>query len=264
MGRGAIIWGLILLAAGGLQFASALGYRLPGGASPSDLFWPALLVLVGVRLMMGRRTAASRLPESAEIGLSDASEASVTLLHGAGNLRIHAGARTDNLAQGRFAGGLRTTTNRQGSRLVVQMKPGRPWWDFPFPGRIDRLDWDVAFNSNIPMSLLIRSAANKATIDLQQLRVTHLTLRSGASDTCLALPARGRASATITVGAALLEVRIPGGVAARIKIDRGASSVEVDRRFQRLGAIYRSADFDSAPNAIDVEIHAGAAEIRIV
>lgn len=144
------------------------------------------------------------------------------------------------------------------------MRPRTDVLEFPVFGPRYRLDWDVAFNTEIPLTLTLELGANKSTIDLYDLRVTNLELKTGASDTRLMLPSKGRLRADLDLGAASLEVVVPEGVAARIKIDQGISSVNVDEaRFPRIGGIYKSPDFDSASNAVDLTIDAGAAQIKV-
>lgn len=259
-----MILGVVLLAAGGLQLATALGYRLPGGVLPSEVLWPAVLVAAGLWLLTGRRTRASSTSEAVAIPLSGATEAAVRLEHGAGTLRVSAGSRGADLVRGKCFGGVKTRLDRQDSRLAVVMRPNREWWDFLISHSASRLDWDLKFNPDVPISLVVRTGANAAYVDLRELRVTELRLEAGASQMHVVLPAAGRVLVSISVGASALEVLIPRGVAARIKISGGASLVDVDRRFPRIGGIYRSTGFDSAADAVDVEILAGAAEVRVV
>jgi hypothetical protein len=58
-------------------------------------------------------------------------------------------------------------------------------------------------------------------------------------------------------------VIVPQGVAARIRIDTGVSDVKVDSRFPRVGNVYQSPDYESAANAVDMDIDAGAAQIAV-
>jgi hypothetical protein len=60
-----------------------------------------------------------------------------------------------------------------------------------------------------------------------------------------------------------MDVTVPDGVAARIRVDQGISEVRVDPRFPLVGGVYKSPDYETAANAVDLDIDAGAASIRI-
>ena len=135
---------------------------------------------------------------------------------------------------------------------------------FPFIGNFDRYDWDMRLNSEIPMSLNIKTGANQAELDLGTLRLTALKVETGASQTRVTLPAHGRLNANFSLGAASLTILVPEGVAARLRVSQGVSSVFVNEsRFPRAGGVYQSADFATAVDAVDISVEAGAAEIRV-
>jgi hypothetical protein len=151
---------------------------------------------------------------------------------------------------------------RNGDRLEVRMRPARDFLDFPFPHQ--QIDWDVALNADIPLALNLDLGANKSILDLHDLNITDLDLDSGASDTHLTLPAKGRFCADLDVGAASLEVTIPEGLSARINVSVAAGDIQVNEmRFPRVGKYYQSADYDTAANAVDMTIDAGAASVKI-
>jgi hypothetical protein len=263
MRRNSLFLGAVLLILGGLMLADAYGIRFPSGAKPSDFFFPALLVLLGAALIFGVFRRGKVETERASIDLQGASEANLTLSHGAGRLKVHAGAASGLLVSGTFAGGLRHTARKSGDRLEVRMRPAHEAFFFPFFGSFSPLDWDVALSADTRLTLKLESGANQAEINLRDLRVTDLKLDTGASDTKLVLPARGRVRADLDFGASSMDITIPDGVSARIRIDQGISDVKVDGRFPLIGGMYKSADFETAANAVDLDIDAGAANIRI-
>jgi hypothetical protein len=263
MGRNNLILGMVLLLLGGLMLADAAGYRLPGGASPMDFFWPILLLLAGLTMIFNVLVRRKVSVEQASIDLQGASEVRLKINHGAGKLKIHSGAARGVLASGSFVGGLRHTARKSGDKLEVRLRPAVDTFGIPFLGPGAALDWDLALNADVRLELKLDSGANRAEINLRDLHVTSLDLDSGASDTKLTLPARGRLRADLDIGAASMDITIPDGVAARIKIDHGASNVNVDARFPRVGGVHKSADFETAANAVDLDIDAGAAQIRI-
>jgi hypothetical protein len=262
MRNSSLTWGVILLLLGGLMLGDAMGIRV-NGIAPMSFFWPLALILFGGWMILGvmvrRQSVAS---ESASVDLQGASEASVRLNHGAGELKISSGAGMSQLASGTFVGGLVQDSRLNGTRLEVRMSP--PSQTFPMFGNFDRLDWDVRFNQEIPLALNLQTGADKADVDLRDLKVTSLKVETGASQTNITLPAHGRLRADFELGAASLRLNVPEGVSARIRVSQGVSDVKIDQaRFPRSGDVYQSPDFDSAANAVEMKIEAGAAEIRV-
>ncbi|MDD2920957.1 MAG: toast rack family protein [Anaerolineales bacterium] len=259
-----LTWGAILILFGGLMLADALGIKLPNGNSLTDIFWSLLLIFGGVWILIGVFYRGKIEIENASIDLQGATSANVRIDHGAGELKIHGGAAGSEFMRGSFMGGLDQKSNRSGDQLEVKMRPAKDAMNFPFLGPRNQLDWDVAFNANIPLALDLNLGANKSTLDLRDMNLTNLDLDTGASESQIYLPARGRFSADIDCGAASVTVHIPEGLAARIRSNVAVGDLNIDKlRFPRNGGYYQSPDFDSAPNAVDMTIDAGAASIKI-
>jgi len=264
MRRNQLVWGVVLLLLGGLMLLNETGIQLPGGLRPMELFWPIVLILLGVWILFGVFVRGKIETETASVDLQGAREASLKISHGAGELRVHSGAGAGELARGSFAGGLDAKVNKNGDRLEVRMRPARDFVDFPFFGPRVQIDWDVALNADVPLALTLSTGANKSEIDLRDLNVTDLKLETGASDTRLTLPSRGRLRADFDLGAASLNLTVPEGVSARIRASVGAADLKVDTaRFPPSGGVYQSPDFDTAVNAVDMTIDAGAASIKV-
>lgn len=144
------------------------------------------------------------------------------------------------------------------------MRPAKDVFDFPFFGPRHQLDWDVALNAEVPTSLKLNLGANKSDLDLHDMNITNLDIDTGASETKLTLPSKGRFRADLDLGAASLEVIVPEGLSARIRASLGAADMQIDQsRFPRNGSYYQSADYETAANAVDMSIDAGAASIKI-
>jgi hypothetical protein len=266
MRRNQLFWGVILLLVGGFMLANEMGIKLPNGMSLMELLWPLALILGGIWVIVGvfLRRSGNIETENASIDLQGATSASLKISHGAGELKIHSGASASELAHGSFAGGVEHKATRNGDRLEVRMRPAKDVMDFPFFGPRVQLDWDVALNPQVPTALTLNVGANKSMLDLRDLNMTDLKMETGASDTHVTLPAIGRYRADFDLGAASLEVTVPDGLSARIHASIGAASLKVDEsRFPRNGSHYQSPDYDSAVNAVDMTIDAGAASIKV-
>jgi hypothetical protein len=260
MRNGQLVWGVILLLLGGLLLANAMGVTLPNGNSLMSLFWPLLLIGFGIWVLVGVFMRGKVDEESASIDLQGASSASLRVNHGAGELRLRSGASSNELVRGTFAGRLEHKASRNGDRLEVKMRPARDVMVFPFFGPRFSLDWDVELNPSIPTDLEFNLGANKSTIDLRDMNITGLRFKTGASDSTITLPANGRLSADFEIGAASLTLIIPDGVAIRVRATLGAGDMSVDRsRFPK----DESPDFETAANAVDINVKGGACSVRV-
>jgi hypothetical protein len=267
MTRNSLFWGSIFILAGILLLLDNLGLLT---VSAWSLIWPLVLIAFGLwtlwRYLMG---TSSPPVEEAAIPLEDATRARIHLRHGIGRLHLTAGAGQDELATGTFSGGLDYYVRRDGDLLDVDMRPSSrsfpevmmPWnW-----GSRGAVDWSVALNGEVPLSLYVETGASDTRLDLSELHVTELRLQTGASSTNLKLPANaGYTRADLRAGAASLNIQVPSGTAARIQINGGLAGIKVDAsRFPRMGNVYQSADYEMAPNRIDVDIQAGVGAIDI-
>lgn len=260
MRRNQLFWGSVLVLVGGLMLASELGVTLPNGNSLMGLFWPLLLIGFGVWVLLSIYVRRTLDTENASIELQGAREARLNLNHGAGEFRLHSGASNGEFLRGSFTGGLDYNTARNGDRLKVKMRPAHDFFALPDFIAKNPLEWDVALNAGVPTAIDLHLGANKSTIDLRDMNITDIKLRSGASDTVMTLPAQGRLNVDCEIGAANLVLIVPDGVAIRARAFMGAGSFHVDRsRFPQ----DESADFATAQNALDIHVKGGASTIRI-
>lgn len=260
MNRNQLFWGSALILVGGLLLAGEMGITLPNGNSLMSIFWPLLLIGFGIWVLLSVFMRGNVESETANVGLQDAREASVQINHGAGELRLHGGASGADLLSGTFTGGLDHKSNRSGDKLEVSLRPAKDIFMFPMFGPQNQLDWDVSFNASIPTALDMSLGANKSVIDLRDLTITDIKLKTGASDTVLTLPVHGRLNLDCEIGAASLTVIVPEGVSIRAKGSIGAGDFHVDKsRFPN----NESPDFATAQNAVDIRVKGGAVSVNI-
>lgn len=260
MHRGRFFWGLVLLLFGTLLLLNNLGL-LP--VDVWSLLGPLFLILLGVSVLWGTFFRRSAPVERVEVPLDGAERARVKLRHGAGRLQITSGAPANDLLDGDFGGGLRLDKRQQGDLLLADLS--LPSNIFPFSWVGDSLDWNVRLNQNIPLELDVEGGANKAEIDLRELRVSDLRLQSGASASYITMPAdAGFTRAEVKTGAASVEIVIPESVAGRIRVQSGLGAIDVDdMRFKRSGNEYMSPQFHEAPNKVDIFIETGVGSVKV-
>ena len=264
MKRDYIFWGIILILLGGLMFLNSAGIRLPGGIHPMNLFWPTVLILLGVWVMAGYFLRGNVGTEQVSIDLQGASQASLKLSYGAGHLIIGGGASPGQLLTGSFSGRVKKSAHLSGDILKAHLEAGPSFFPTLLSG-MQGLEWNVELNRDIPLTLRLETGASQSELDLRDLRVTDLKVSTGASKTDITLPANaGETTVKVELGAASLDMVVPNGVAARIRSEHGVAAVEVDTaRFPYSNGIYESADYSSAQNKVDIMIEAGAGKVAV-
>jgi LiaF transmembrane domain len=259
--RGRVFWGLVILLVGVLLLLDTLGYL--GGINIWGLIWPLFLIALGGWILWNYSTRGSRQVEHIAIPVEDAQRARIRFLHGAGRIDIIAGTSQEALIEGDFGGGLDISKNQNGEELEIRLK--MPGSIFPFdwsPGQT--LDWSARLKRDIPLALSLETGASESHLDLRDLSVTELNLKSGASSTSLTLPSNaGMTKVDIDAGAASIKLTVPEGVAARIRTTGGLSNVGVSDRFPRIGSMYQSPDYESAANKVDMDIEMGVGSVSI-
>jgi hypothetical protein len=265
--RGSIFWGFILVVLGGLFLLDNLGL-LPVRAWA--LFWPLLLIAAGALTLYGVMRRGTRPPMSqAEVALDGAARARVRIRHGAGRLHVRAGARPGLLANGSFAGGLKTHTRRDGDLLDADLSPETDPVTFITPwhwGPGGAYDWDLSLSDAVPLELDFETGASECSLDLSGLRLSSLALKTGASSTTLTLPARpvGTCMVRIEAGAASVQATVPPGVEAFVRSESGLADVHIDRaRFLPVPGGYQTAGYASATDRLEIKVSIGVASFRL-
>jgi len=81
--------------------------------------------------------------------------------------------------------------------------------------------------------------------------------------TTLTLPAKGYSKVELSGGIGETIIRIPRGVAARIRTTTGIGSIQVRGNYSSINDEYVSPDFDSAENRVELNVKGGIGSIRI-
>ncbi len=258
MGRGTLFWGSLLVIIGGVLLLDNLG--LLGGINIWGIIWPLVLIAIGAWIIWGSSFRRRQESEQISVPLDSSLRARVKLQHGAGKLVVNSSAPEGMLLSGEFSGGIELHQSQKGDQLDIRLNPDSLAW---LPG--STLDWDISLTNAIRLVLEVETGASDSRLDLTDIQLDELYLKSGANATAITFPANaGFTRARIESGAASVEMRIPEGVAASIRSQSGLSSVVVDRdRFPRQGGVYQSPDFNEAVNKIDLDIQIGVGSVAI-
>lgn len=266
MRRWSLFWAVVLILVGAFMLLDNLGLV------PFDLWMivgPGLLVALGLWILLERPMRPHmREGESLSVPLQNAARAEVTFRHGAGKLSLSSGAAAGELLSGSFEGGVGQSTRIEGEVIKTSLTSPQDFFAFPRPmvSWREGLNWDVALNAEIPLSLNCRIGASENLFDLRGLRVTEFDLRCGASQVTLWLPAAaGNSDVRIRGGMGSITIHVPKEVAARISVSSGMSDVSIDpSRFPKRNDVHESPDFATAANKVELRIRTGMSSVEIL
>lgn len=261
--------------------------------------WPVALVAIGAGLALSRvrvwlgstaflviliagfgtawgMAAAGQGPvlhrETIAVNLGEATSARLELHVGAGSLTLDADAPPNLLLAGELESRAVDTaysiseSHSPGGRSVIELQ-NAPEWEFTFwPGHDPSEDWTLHLTPRIPTEIRVEAGAADIDLDLRDLMLRRLEIEAGAADVNVTMPATaGQTAASFEVGAASLRITVPEGVAARIEVDAGLSSIQIDQDLfpQASDDVYASPDFERAANRIVITIDAGASHVEI-
>ncbi len=294
--RPSLLWPLLFVGLGALLLARNFGLLPPGVWAALLQLWPVLLIVIGLDMLLGRRSRggigavlavsslvlvgaltwsavrASQLgPQPAyqtALPSRGAEAVSVTIDFDAGTLSVAPLGPSDYVLEGEIQNGpgeaLRhayTVRNGQGQlRLEQTSEPLL----LPFlrdPGSSAR--WDLRLTPRLPLSLDIRTGASQTDLDLTGLAVTRLDLRAGLGQTRVAFPAAGKLTAQVRTGLGAADLTVPEGLPTRITVRSGVASVHIPSRFAQAGSVYTTPGFNTDGDYIDLTVSAGIGNVTV-
>lgn len=259
MYRGPILVPLILIVFGFLLLGSNLGYFAFDFWQFVKTWWPLILIIMGVDVLLGSVRARSVKPRTLALDLGTVSQADVSINFGAGDLTIGKAA-PGKIVDGTFEGEVRYDAQPDG-RVWLKLEPLN-WWGWSPSG----YRWNVGVTDAVPLKLTLDGGAANANVDLTDLKVTDLRVKTGASSTTIRLPrAAGMTTVRINAGAASVKLFVPEGVAARVHSSMALGSNDINpQRFPLSGSDYVSPDYATAPNKIDIQFEGGVGSLAVV
>jgi hypothetical protein len=295
--RPSLIGPLILITIGILFLLANLGYLPLSFWEIAYQFWPLILILIGLEIIIGRRSIISGLvilvlwfaliagvlwlsfagaemfasptavTDPIQQPLGEIKSATIDLNIGVATASITAlGTDTADLLKGtwRHSGATQIikTYDVVGSEGRLALRETGPSSWMPFG--LGAARWDLALNPNIPIALRLNGGVGHADLDLAALGIPSLNIDAGVGTINVTTPKSGVTTMRVNGGAGNVRVTIPEGVAARIRVDKGIGSVRVDEtRFPKSGNGYQSSDFTNAPNKIDLQVDGGVGSVEI-
>lgn len=265
MRRSGIFFGVVIILLGAMLLAINLGVL---SSRAWGFFWPVVIVLLGAWFLLRPALYKSRTldPVQSEVPLENAAEGEIVFQHGAGRLQVDATARPGDLFSGTFLGGVSSDVQRFGNRVKTVLETPH---DLIFTGPWDvgkyGYEWNVGVTPEVPVKLHFKTGASESILDLSGTKASDVTIETGASSCELTLPANaGMTYVQIKSGVASMKVHIPLGVSANIHVKSGLTGLNVDTsRFMQNGDQYRSSDYETALNKVEISIEMGLGSVEI-
>ncbi len=287
------IWGIFLLFLGIVFLLQTLNVLPWGLWGTLWRFWPALIIAIGLGILLRRynpwlisalilalfgaflgiaiwqyeaSTPAGETAASYSVPVGSMASAQIQIDFTAGSLNmgslqpgssnfveVASEAKNGN-------GSIRadfTSQNSEGKLYLSTEHVNRQFWD--------KLNSEVRIARDIPLTLEVEAAVSNLDLDLGQLQVTELRMDIDAGNYTVRMPSSaGVTRAYIKADVANIEVTIPDGVAAKIRVNVNLAALEVDEsRFPREGNYYISDDFESAENRIELDIDCNIGRVQI-
>lgn len=270
------LWPVILVLLG---LELLLAHRVPGLVLASLAMLVLVVGAVATSLWVGRSTASGVVTRFVSTDLAGATQATVTMRFGAGELTMGPLVQPGpgQLAEMRYAGPAELAPEPRYAptpgglgRLEYQTTDSAAASGLPpflSSGDADTLHLDVNLAPSVPIaSLQIQTGATDAHLDLSNLKVASTDISLGAASAWIRLPeSAGKTTAHISSGAATITVEIPQGVAAQVRHHGGLSTLDIDAaRFPAVTeGVYRSMNYGSATNEVDLSIDTGFTTIVV-
>jgi hypothetical protein len=258
-------------------------------------FWPVLLIVIGLDILLGRRNGVGGLLallligalilasfgwfESAPISadsaeaqiirqeLAGAERAEINISAGVSQLLVNGSPLTEQLIEGTVAPHraerIESSFEQKAGVAHYSLKSEGLRFTLPSWGRRNRGLWDLRLTQDIPLALKVSTGVGEAELNLEQVQLTDLEVESGVGRTTLTLPGRGDFQAEISGGVGEVIVLIPDTLAARIRASAGIGSVNVEGDFGRDDETYLSPNYENAEHKVDLKVDGGIGAITI-
>jgi uncharacterized protein DUF2154 len=204
--------------------------------------------------------------ESQSVDLENAQSARAQLKMGAGELNLSGGA--DRLMEADFSYNVaawkpKVNYDVSGETGELVVKQGSANEGVRLGGGA-RNEWDLRFNDEVPIDLVVQMGAGESDLDLDSLTLTGLDLQMGAGKTTVDLTGdyAQNLDASIQGGVGEATVLLPSEVGVRAKAQGGLGKINAEG-LQRVGNAYVNDAYGESEVTLRVEVQGGIGEINL-
>lgn len=261
-------------------------------------FWPLLLILLGLDLLLGRTligslvsglvglilvagvlylAAGPAMPGRALSGatvtrdveaveLGDAEAVTVNLNVGAASVTVDGRAAPGLVVDGRYRTdeelGLQTVYDvREGAGELTLMHDTGAGPDRAGAGLIGEID--LRLTGDVPVDLNVNAGAGSINLNLSELTLRSLTISGGVGAIDVRLPATGHIDVRISGGLGALNLVIPPGLEARVTVE-GLTTSSLPPRFEEVAdGVWATPGYEGADNRATIDIATGIGTVNI-
>lgn len=294
--RPSFFWPLALIGGGVLLLLQNLNLLPVGTLAALAQLWPVFLILLGLDMLIGRRStwgaalmllisilviagaliwAALRASGQTATGPQPivqypyaAENARVTIDFHVGELSLAALGDSLNLMEGEVRNGPGETLKQDYAvaenvgRLTLIQQTSAVLVPF-LGGQTTPTLWTIRLSPKFPLTLAVDTGVGSASLDLSQLLLTDLTLDTGVGQTAVIFPDRGAMRANVSTGVGDVTLTIPEGLPTRITVDAGLTSLNIPARLAQSGDVYTTANFSTAGDYLELRLEAGVGSVTV-
>jgi cell wall-active antibiotic response 4TMS protein YvqF len=257
------LWPLILIVIG-LEIIVRRGFH--GASADVAAALVVILAVAGAAAYVAINpspTATNKLDVSAPVG--ELHQASLDVNVGSATINVSGGSELGSLlyrAHIEYPGPKPDITfDRSTGVLRISQKE-----NFPFGIANGRFSLSVQLNGAVAWSVSENTGASKDTIDLPHVKVSAVTVNTGASSEEMTLgPPTGIVPVEVNGGALTVHVHRPSGTEASVQVSGGADSLDADGHSQRgIGDLtYESNGFSGASDGYRIRVNGGACTVAL-
>jgi hypothetical protein len=125
-------------------------------------------------------------------------------------------------------------------------------------------NFQLSVNPNPKTEITVKSGAADLAFDLSKVRISSLSVDSGASKivTILGEAIENNAKISFSAGASEIKVRVPKSVGVKLKMETGLTTAETPD-FTKNGDYFYSPEYDKAPKKIEILFKSGVSTIKV-
>lgn len=285
-----LIGPMLLILAGVVLLLNQMGiWRLDWSAIWQ--FWPVLLILIGIEVLLGRTRLGNMLTLLIGIGLFVALVFFVPVasfenalvretysypLRGVETATVHLGVSVGSIDLCALDDSdqlltAEVTHDPERARIVerfdllgdeARVTLKTTGTNKSSVGRSQQ-EWCVALSPEVPLRLHFDGGASAAELDLAGLTLSRLDVNLGVGDATVSLSEIGAYDVAIDGGVGLLTLNVPTDVEARIRVDGALGSIDVASRFEQRGRYYVTEGYEPEEDHIRVDVDGGIGAIHI-
>ncbi len=174
-------------------------------------WWPALLVILGLQVLIRRDLGISWATQP--FGITRGSVESGSLYASSGDLDIQltALAQPGRLVAGEYTARSRPRLQTNGKHAILSLERGRTWL-------LSLADWEIMLARDLPWNLALSSFLGEIRADLRGLALEKASLATGIADIHMILPEGASSAITVRSNLGNIVITLPDSTEAVLEV----------------------------------------------